>query len=265
MPEGPEVKIVSDYLNRKLENKEITSFSYCSKPYKIKYGKIVKQLNQYTPFHFSKFFCIGKSSFLKLDHKNYFSFHLGMTGKWSEKKEKHTHLSIQTSDKFTIYFTDTRRFGNIKLINNIDLKNNYFKYGDLLNNDTPIEEFTDHLIKNIKSSQEICKILLNQKYFCGVGNYLKSEILYKAKIHPHKKWHDLNRKDILNLCKFTKSTMIASYNSGGAELRDFKNPKKDSKLKLLAYGKESDPKGRLIINDITNDKRRTFWCPEIQN
>ena len=43
MPEGPEVKIVSDYLNRKLENKEITSFSYCSTPYKIKYGKSKKK------------------------------------------------------------------------------------------------------------------------------------------------------------------------------------------------------------------------------
>ena len=59
--------------------------------------------------------------------------------------------------------------------------------------------------------------------------------------------------------------MVASYKSGGAELRDFKNPKKDSKLQLLAYGKENDGKGRLIINKITKDNRRTFWCPEIQN
>ena len=43
------------------------------------------------------------------------------------------------------------------------------------------------------------------------------------------------------------------------ELRDFKNPKKDSKLQLLAYGKENDGKGRLIINKITKDNRRTFW------
>ena len=40
MPEGPEVKIVSDYLNKKLKQKKITSFSYCSQPYKIKYGKV---------------------------------------------------------------------------------------------------------------------------------------------------------------------------------------------------------------------------------
>ena len=38
--------------------------------------------------------------------------------------------------------------------------------------------------------------------------------------------------------------MIESYKSGGAELRDFKNPKKDSKLELLAYGQEKDKKGK---------------------
>ena len=58
--------------------------------------------------------------------------------------------------------------------------------------------------------------------------------------------------------------MIESYKSGGAELRDFKNPKKDSKLELLAYGQEKDKKGREIINEITKDQRRSFWCPEIQ-
>ena len=29
-------------------------------------------------------------------------------------------------------------------------------------------------------------------------------------------------------------------------------------------GKEKDEKGRKIINEITKDQRRTFWCPAIQ-
>ena len=37
MPEGPEVKIVADFLNKKLENKIITELNYCSKPYKKKH------------------------------------------------------------------------------------------------------------------------------------------------------------------------------------------------------------------------------------
>ena len=264
MPEGPEVKIVADFLNKKLENKIITELNYCSKPYKKKYSKLINKLNQFTPINFKEIFCIGKASFLKLDKHNYFSYHLGMTGKWSDIKEKHSHLIIKTSDKTILYFTDTRRFGNIKLLKEDDLLIKYPKERDLLNFNTSIKKNVDYLIKNIKTNQEVCKVLLNQKYFCGVGNYLKSEILYHSKIHPHKNWSDLNRKEITNLCKFTRKIMKKAYLSGGAELRDFKNPKNDSKLRLNAYGKKIDSKKRVIVNDITKDQRRTYWCPKIQ-
>ena len=52
MPEGPEVKIVADFLNKKLENKIITELNYCSKPYKKKYSKLINKLNQFTPINF---------------------------------------------------------------------------------------------------------------------------------------------------------------------------------------------------------------------
>ena len=265
MPEGPEVKIVADYLNNHLKKKKINSFSYCSTPYKQKYGDLIKRINQYTPVNFKKVFCIGKTSFIKLSEEMYFSYHLGMTGNWSKEKEKHTHLCIKTKDNTKIYFHDTRRFGNIKIINKGDLESRYFKDRDLLNYNTSAEDNTDFLIKNVKSNIEICKILLNQKYFCGVGNYLKSEILYMAKIHPHKKWGDLKKKEILNICKYTKSIITDAYHHGGAELRDFKNPDKDSKLNLQAYGREKDSKGKKIINAITKDNRRTYWCPKTQH
>jgi len=264
MPEGPEVKIVADYLNENLKNKNITSFEYCSKPYKEKYGELITTLNQFTPFNFDEVFCIGKTSFIKISKKFYFSYHLGMTGRWTKVPEKHTHLSLNTKDKTIIYFNDIRRFGNIKLLSKSELEKNYFKDRDLLNYNTPIKQNTDFLIKNIKSNLEICKILLNQKYFCGVGNYLKSEILYMSKIHPHTKWRDLSRKEIERICKYTKFIITAAYNHGGAELKDFKNPEKESKLILNAYGQTQDSNGEVIINNITNDNRRSYWAPNRQ-
>ena len=264
MPEGPEVKIVADYLNGNLNMKTITSFEFCSNPYREKYGELITTLNQFTPFNFDEVFCIGKTSFIKLSEIYYFSYHLGMTGNWTKVKEKHTHLSLNTKDKTIIYFNDTRRFGNIKLLSKAELDKKYFKDRDLLNYNTPIKENADFLIKNVKSNIEICKILLNQKYFCGVGNYLKSEILYMSKIHPHTKWGDLNRKEIERICKYTKSIITEAYIHGGAELRDFKNPENDSKLILNAYGQTQDLKGKDIINDITKDNRRSYWSPNRQ-
>ena len=45
------------------------------------------------------------------------------------------------------------------------------------------------LQKTIKPHQKICKILLNQKLFPGVGNYIKSETLYLTNIHPEQTWN----------------------------------------------------------------------------
>ena len=50
----------------------------------------------------------------------------------------------------------------------------------------------------------------------------------------------------------------------GIELKDFKNPEKDSKLILNAYAQTQDSKGNPIINDITKDNRRTYWSPKRQ-
>ena len=57
MPEGPEVKIVADYLNNHLKDKDIISFDYRSDPYKEKYEDIIKKLNTHTPLRFKKVFC----------------------------------------------------------------------------------------------------------------------------------------------------------------------------------------------------------------
>ena len=264
MPEGPEVRIVSDFLNKELKDQIITSFDHCSIPYKLKYGDLIYELNKFTPLKFEKVFCIGKTSFIKLSEDKYFSYHLGMTGSWSNEKFKHAHLKIYTNNKKSIYFHDIRRFGNIKLISKDELDTKYFSKGDFLNFDTDLSIYTDILYKTINSDIEICKILLNQRYFCGVGNYLKSEILYYANIHPHTKWHALEKNDIYNICKYTKKIIIEAYKKGGAELRDFKNPDKESKLTLQSYGKQHDSKGRKIINDITKDNRRSYWCPDIK-
>ncbi len=261
MPEGPEVKITSDYLNIELKDEIITKFNLLSDPYNKKYKRLIKSINLLLPIKFHTFFCIGKKTFTHLKNNKYFAYHLGMTGHWSKQKEKHAHLCLETLNK-KIYFHDTRRFGNIKLIQVNNIEEKYYAYRDLLNYNK-LEEHQDSLLK-LRSNIDVCKILLNQKYFPGVGNYLKSEILYKTKIHPHSKWNVLTNLQIKNLCINTRNIMHECYNLGGAELRDFKNPKKSSSLKLMIYGKKITSKGNKVINFISSDNRRTYVCLKTQ-
>ena len=263
MPEGPEVKIISNYLNRTLNKLSILSVKAVSDPYKEKYKDTIEEINKYLPTQYHNSFCIGKQTFIQLKNGIFFSYHLGMTGFWSKKKEKHAHLCLKMNNNLNIYFHDTRRFGNIKILKSNNIKEKYHFNRDLLNH----EKLNEHLLfltSSIKSNLEICKLLLNQTYFPGVGNYLKSEILYACKIHPHTKWETLTNKKIKELCVTTKKIMTYCYEKGGAQLRDFKNPQNSSELKLKIYGRSKTKNGNIVTSLITKDNRRTFICLKTQ-
>ena len=58
--------------------------------------------------------------------------------------------------------------------------------------------------------------------------------------------------------------MQRSYLSGGAELKDFKNPFNTSIFKLKVYGKKEDEFGNIIKSITTSDQRKSWYCPKIQ-
>lgn len=263
MPEGPEVKIISDYLNLKLQNKFIHKIECISVAYTHKYSEIINRINTFMPLKYCNAFCRGKNTFIKLKDDTYFTYHLGMTGYWSTKKSKHAHLKI-TSDSVNIYFHDTRRFGNINIINDKLLNTKYNINLDFLNNSKPINQQIKYVLSLINTKREVCKVLLDQRYFLGVGNYLKSEILYRSKIHPETSWNKLNYTEMKLICKNTKESMQNSYFKGGAQIKDFKNPNSPSSLVLDIYNKIVTEDGLGVIKRKTTDNRISFWSPIIQ-
>ena len=107
------------------------------------------------------------------------------------------------------------------------------------------------LSETISPRRSTCSVLMDQKYFPGVGNYIKSEALFAAKIHPEEKWQNLTNKEKSNLILQTQNIMVKSYQYGGAELRDFKNPSHKSQFKLNIYGRKyTDQKHPIKYNQV---------------
>ena len=65
---------------------------------------------------------------------------------------------------------------------------------DLLNDSYDFDRHFRYLKTKINSKKSVCSALMNQSFFPGVGNYIKSEALYAAKLHPEKKWGELSDK-----------------------------------------------------------------------
>ena len=78
MPEGPEVKIASDYLNNHFESNKKINFEIITDYYKNKYLDVFTVIKNYLNV-FTQSYTIGKNIFINLDKNKIFNFHLGMT------------------------------------------------------------------------------------------------------------------------------------------------------------------------------------------
>ena len=134
---------------------------------------------------------------------------------------------------------------------------------DLLNDSYCKKSHLDFLEK-INFKKSICSIIMDQKYFPGVGNYIKSEGLYISKIHPEEKWGNICENKLHQLIRNTKFIMKKSYDNGGAELKDFSNPFKKSTFKLKIYGRKKTETNQNIISVKTSDSTTTWICKQTQ-
>ena len=105
----------------------------------------------------------------------------------------------------------------------------------------------------------IYEVLLNQKYFSGIGNYLRSTILYYLDINPFQPSRDIikNHPRLLDLCR---DIPLKSYEFHGGQLQDWKNPfdVDSSNFKEWVYYQKG--------NSVKDSSNRNFWYdPKWQN
>ncbi len=120
---------------------------------------------------------------------------------------------------------------------------------------------------------------MNQKLLgSGIGNYLVAEILYRAKISPHKLISDFDKELSYKLSKSIKYTVKLSYISNKTgymfnlepylDNHKFKNYHQDveinDRFKFLVYGKTKDPFGNNVTREKIIDGRTTHWVKKLQ-
>ena len=67
-------------------------------------------------------------------------------------------------------------------------------------------------------NQSLGKLYLDQRFLAGVGNYLRSEILFRAGVNGQCKPNQLNLKHLARLARQTLKTSQQSYETGGITL-----------------------------------------------
>ncbi|KAM9017657.1 endonuclease 8-like 2 isoform 3-T4 [Ara ararauna] len=110
----------------------------------------------------------------------------------------------------------------------------------------------------LRTPNPVCYTLLDQRYFSGLGNIIKNETLYLAKIHP------LTQGTFLALLDLERLLDCAIQFSS-----DWLHDKLHGrKLRLQIYQKEQCPLGHAVMKETLGPsggwKRLTWWCPQCQ-
>jgi formamidopyrimidine-DNA glycosylase len=258
MPEGPEVAVVADELQF-LTDCYLVNVN-------CRYDKLFRlQTNLNLPIKINCVYSRGKKVIFQTDNCLIVTS-LGMTGRYAYQVGEHTHVCLtftKDNQSFALYYDDIRRFGNIIVY---PLDANLEIGPDLLQaaKSNIYLDFSQYVNSYLRyPNKQIAVALLEQKIVSGIGNYLKSEILYSAQIHPFRLVNSLTMEEWQKLWQYSHSLILYSYQCGGLTISDYISPSgKRGNYPPLVYGKNIDNFGRTILKENDKNGRSTFWVAE---
>jgi formamidopyrimidine-DNA glycosylase len=164
-------------------------------------------------------------------------------------------------------FNDPRHFGTLKFVRGRKaLEKKLSTIGpDMLSDPPTAEEFSTLILK--KSSRTICEALLDQSTISGVGNYIKSEALYRAKILPTRPVTDISPYEYVMLHKAVIDVCKEAYEARGSTISTYRNVDDtpgDGQFSFRVYGRDLDPLGNVVFHATTPDGRTSWWVPTVQ-
>ena len=114
----------------------------------------------------------------------------------------------------SMFYFDSLSFGTLKVINNVDeLNRKLSSIGmDIMDNTTKLSNFIEKYRNKRFEEKPIGIILLNQKIISGIGNYLRSDVLWLSKISPFRKLKDVTDIELETIFNNLKMLTWGDYN-----------------------------------------------------
>lgn len=266
-PEGPECRRVYEGILTLANNKTIIGFEVLG-------GRFLKrapnlEINPVVPTRVIGGGVKGKFIWLEFNDGTCLWITLGMSGYWSTKLEPHSHFRIDFDDNSSLYFVDQRRFGTLKFTKTSNLAKKLKSLGlDMLNDDrASMYDFVRKTELKKVQTKTLAEFLMDQSIFAGIGNYIKCEMLYRSRVSPHRLVKDLTQEEICQLWNWGKLIMRASYEQGGASIRNYRQVNGSTGkfvFEFEVYAQSIDPLGNAVVREKTADGRTTHWVPNLQ-
>jgi len=271
MPEGPEIRLAADKIANVLVGHPVKEVYFAFpelQPFSV-------DLEGETVTHVATY---GKAMVTRFTNGLNIYSHNQLYGRWEVRRaynypqtKRSLRLAIHNAQHSALLYSAS----DIMVLSDEELPNHPFirRIGpDLLDERVTVEQVAQRFLDKRFRGRRLHTILLDQGFLAGVGNYLRSEVLFVGGVHPQKRPLDCSPEQINSLAHAAVSLTRQSYQTKGITndlelVRQLKAQGVSRRnYRHWAFYRDGQPCyqcGAPIIKDEMGS-RRIYFCPNCQ-
>ncbi|MBT8049010.1 MAG: endonuclease VIII [Xanthomonadales bacterium] len=217
MPEGPEIRRAADRIAKVLVNQPIAAAEFIVpslQPFEKRInGSVVNRIDTR-----------GKAMLTRFDNGLTLYSHNQLYGRWFVTKRgrlprtnRSLRVALHTAAHSALLYSATE----VDVLTESQLQHHPFlrRIGpDILDTELTADLISARLDEARFRRRSVGGLYLDQSFLAGLGNYLRTEILYRARVNPRSRPVDLDKAAHRRLARETLAISKRSYRTGGVTL-----------------------------------------------
>ena len=271
MPEGPEIAREADRIRDAIEGQEVDCVRFA-------FERLRHHTKSFEGARVQSVTARGKAMLIAFDNELTIYSHNQLYGRWFVRSagslpptRRQLRLAIETRAKWALLYSASQ----IDVLDEVAVAHHPYlsKLGpDALTPTLACGEIVDRLEDARFARRGLGALLLDQSFVAGLGNYLRSEICFEARIHPGQSPRALDPAGRRRLARAILVMTRRAYESGGVTLprsRAAKLRKQGatwSQGRHWVFAREGEPCRRCDaqIERFTLAGRRAYACARCQ-
>lgn len=271
MPEGPEIWRITDSLDHALAGKPVSSLYFA-------FDELKRYEAELQEKRIKNVEARGKAILTFFENNLVMYSHNQLYGKWyvrDFKDEPDTNrklrVAIHNGQKSAYLYSASQ----IEVIGKDEVSQHSYiqKLGpDVLHPQTTFEDIKKRFFSDQFQNRRLTILLLDQGFISGIGNYLRSEIMFYAGVSPYKKLKEYSDSEKEKLAEASLKLSRRSYELAGITndpsiVEALKREKaKRSEYRHFVYNRTGSRchKCGTVIREEKTGGRKIYFCPKEQ-
>jgi len=263
VPEGPEIRRAADRIAKVLIGRPIEKASFAFpelQPFEERLkGSLVEAVETR-----------GKAMLTRFDNELTLYSHNQLYGRWFTVKRgelpntrRSLRVALHTNSHSALLYSAS----DISVLTTAQVQSHPFlsRLGpDVLDQGLDTDAIAGRLDQPRFRRRSLAALYLDQSFLAGLGNYLRSEILYAAGLHPSRRPVDIDAEGKRRLARETTRMCRRSYRTGGKTLTPGPGRKRTGRFWVFARASKPCFTCGASIQRENFSGRRLYFCPICQ-